>query len=62
MDPNMKRLLKISHQDDDFSRDEEIGVDQWISISIKGKRREFLKKQVSNHINKMKIHRFDYRT
>ncbi len=40
--------------------DEKIGIDLWISSSIKGKRREILKQQMTSHLSRMKTLQFNY--
>lgn len=36
------------------------GIDLWISLSIEGKRREIIKKQMTSHISQLKTLRFRY--
>ena len=40
--------------------DERDGIDLWISLSIEGKRRDIIKKQLSRRINRMRTLRFHY--
>ena len=36
------------------------GIDLWISLSIEGKRREIIKQQMTSHISQLKTLRFRY--
>ncbi|MGA1795390.1 MAG: hypothetical protein ACMUIL_05955 [bacterium] len=55
--PDLNEIKSPSH---DPMKEDNGGIDLWISLSIEGKRREIIKRQMSSHISQLKTLRFRY--
>lgn len=51
---------EIKSPSNDSVKEDNGGIDLWISLSIEGKRREIIKQQMTSHISQLKTLRFRY--